>query len=175
MSKHRVLSSKPQLRLECEATRPERNRTARSSRQLRRFHHVINSDGVFGTHSQTSARPTVAQRHLLAKPQKSDRGRHRYRSHGVAPGRGGTPYLADRIVIIGILDNGGGSNPSLSASPRSRPKAELDQAFCGHDFRAPSLNLMPSSSRDRRSLSENDAPLLRSRARPRWRPRPPNR
>src|SRR6202171_4812253 len=31
--------------------RPERNRTARSFRQLSRFHHVINSDKVFGTHS----------------------------------------------------------------------------------------------------------------------------
>jgi hypothetical protein len=31
--------------------RPERNRTARSFRQLRRFHHIINSDKVFGTHS----------------------------------------------------------------------------------------------------------------------------
>src|SRR6476620_1586233 len=31
--------------------RPERNRAARSFRQLRRFHHVINSDMVFGTHS----------------------------------------------------------------------------------------------------------------------------
>src|SRR6202023_2519375 len=30
--------------------RPERNRTARSFRQLRRFHHVINSHKVFGTH-----------------------------------------------------------------------------------------------------------------------------
>src|SRR6266404_5491442 len=30
--------------------RPERNRTARSFSQLRRFHHVINSDNVFGTH-----------------------------------------------------------------------------------------------------------------------------
>src|ERR1700682_2945038 len=30
--------------------RPERNRAARSFRQLRRFHHVINSDKVFGTH-----------------------------------------------------------------------------------------------------------------------------
>src|SRR6202011_5543680 len=47
MSKHRVLSFKPHLRLEW---RPERNRTARSFRQLRRFHHVINSDKVFGTH-----------------------------------------------------------------------------------------------------------------------------
>jgi hypothetical protein len=31
--------------------RPERNRAARSFRQLRRFHHVINSDKVLGTHS----------------------------------------------------------------------------------------------------------------------------
>src|SRR6266403_3325289 len=31
------------------------NRTARSFRQLRRFHHVINSDKVFGTHSQELA------------------------------------------------------------------------------------------------------------------------
>jgi ribose transport system substrate-binding protein len=30
--------------------RPERNTAARSFRQLRRFHHVINSDRVFGTH-----------------------------------------------------------------------------------------------------------------------------
>src|SRR5258708_38366132 len=32
--------------------RPERNRTARSFRQLRRFHHGINSDEVFGTHNR---------------------------------------------------------------------------------------------------------------------------
>src|SRR6202051_3366450 len=31
--------------------RPERNRAARSFRQLRRFRHVINTDKVFGTHS----------------------------------------------------------------------------------------------------------------------------
>src|SRR5712672_2467975 len=30
--------------------RPERNRAARSFRQLMRFDHVINSDKVFGTH-----------------------------------------------------------------------------------------------------------------------------
>jgi IclR family transcriptional regulator, mhp operon transcriptional activator len=32
--------------------RPERNKAARSFRQLRRFHHVINWDKVFGTHRQ---------------------------------------------------------------------------------------------------------------------------
>jgi hypothetical protein len=31
--------------------RPERNRAARSFRQLGRFHHVINSNKVFGTHN----------------------------------------------------------------------------------------------------------------------------
>src|ERR1700751_6020794 len=31
--------------------RPERNRAPRSFRQLKRFHHVINSDKVFDTHS----------------------------------------------------------------------------------------------------------------------------
>src|ERR1700733_14046066 len=31
--------------------RPERNRTARSFRKPRRFHHLINSDPVFGTHN----------------------------------------------------------------------------------------------------------------------------
>jgi putative transposase len=36
--------------------RPERNRAARSFRQLRRFHHVINSDKVFGTHTALDAR-----------------------------------------------------------------------------------------------------------------------
>src|SRR2546423_12610218 len=35
--------------------RPERNRAARSFRQLRRFHHVINSDKVFGTHNGRAA------------------------------------------------------------------------------------------------------------------------
>src|SRR5580693_5548903 len=34
--------------------RPERNRAARSFRQFRRFHHVINSDRVFGTHRSMS-------------------------------------------------------------------------------------------------------------------------
>jgi hypothetical protein len=35
--------------------RPERNRAARSFRQLRRFHRVINSDKVFGTHNRELA------------------------------------------------------------------------------------------------------------------------
>src|SRR5260370_41952034 len=38
--------------------RPERNRAARSFRQLRRFHRAINSDKVFGTHTAPLARLT---------------------------------------------------------------------------------------------------------------------
>ena len=44
--------------------RQERNRTARSFRQLTRFHHGINSDEVFGTHKQ--ARP--APKKMTASP-----------------------------------------------------------------------------------------------------------
>src|ERR1700681_3141107 len=40
--------------------RPERNRAARSFRQLMRFHHVINSDKVFGTHRQNSMSKLLA-------------------------------------------------------------------------------------------------------------------
>src|SRR5450631_1287100 len=54
MSKHRVLGFKPQLRLWRGTGWPERNRAARSFRQFRRFHHVINSNKVFGTHRMTS-------------------------------------------------------------------------------------------------------------------------
>src|ERR1035437_3350353 len=35
--------------------RPERSRSARSSRQLSRFYHSINLDRVFGTHRSSSA------------------------------------------------------------------------------------------------------------------------
>jgi Zn-dependent peptidase ImmA (M78 family) len=35
--------------------RPKRNKAARSFRQLKRFHHVSNSNKVFGTHSFTIA------------------------------------------------------------------------------------------------------------------------
>src|SRR5712692_1376520 len=44
--------------------RPERNRTARSFRQLKRFHHFINSDNVFGTHTHSLQ---------LAKPRQPQR------------------------------------------------------------------------------------------------------
>ena len=45
--------------------RPERNRT-RSFRQLRRFHHVINSDEVFGTHSTLYHYPNPYNHQILS-------------------------------------------------------------------------------------------------------------
>src|SRR6266446_5850214 len=38
----------------CQPGRSERNRAARSFRQLRRFHHVINSHKLLGTHKGMS-------------------------------------------------------------------------------------------------------------------------
>jgi hypothetical protein len=46
--------------------RPERNRAARSFRQLRRFHHVINSNKVFGTHTDLPHAVACAQYHYLS-------------------------------------------------------------------------------------------------------------
>jgi hypothetical protein len=52
MSKHRVLSLKPHLRLEWRGLDGEsETEQPDHSASLRRFHHVINSDKVFGTHS----------------------------------------------------------------------------------------------------------------------------
>src|SRR5258707_15181412 len=47
---------------------PERNRAARSFRQLRRFHHVINSDKVFGTHSRSPNTTTWSRHSLRIEP-----------------------------------------------------------------------------------------------------------
>src|SRR5258708_36401953 len=49
--------------------RPERNRAARSFRQLRRFHHVINSDKVFGTHRQEFE--SLRARQIATTPNKT--------------------------------------------------------------------------------------------------------
>src|SRR6202043_1194354 len=78
--------------------RPERNRAARSFRQLRRFHHVINSNRVFGTHRQrprshrcagfTSSRAT----NLVARrPERSFIPTH-------TPTRGRNPIIATAPV-----------------------------------------------------------------------------
>ena len=54
--------------------RPERNRAARSFRQLRRFHHVINSDKVFGTHRHFYiVEAAVPQRFFTKFPKKINR------------------------------------------------------------------------------------------------------
>src|SRR5260370_34455068 len=46
--------------------RPERNRAARSFGQLRRFHHVINSDRVFGTHRRIDWADLTGESWILA-------------------------------------------------------------------------------------------------------------
>src|ERR1700723_387206 len=56
--------------------RQERNRAARSFRQLRRFHHVINSDKVFGTHTGCDWMIAGLGRSLLRDPRAHDRVGH---------------------------------------------------------------------------------------------------
>src|SRR3984957_19053904 len=53
--------------------RPERNRAARSFGQLRRFHHGINSDKVFGTHTGLNKPPIPHLRKVLDKFPTYDR------------------------------------------------------------------------------------------------------
>src|SRR6266446_3089136 len=48
---------------------PERNRAARSFRQLRRFHHVINSDKVFGTHNRLVRPLRLLQTKVARQPE----------------------------------------------------------------------------------------------------------
>jgi hypothetical protein len=49
MSKHRILSFKPQPRREWQG-QDGQNETEQSDHSARRFHHGINPDMVFGTH-----------------------------------------------------------------------------------------------------------------------------
>ena len=57
--------------------RPELNRAAQSFRQLRRFHHAINSDEVFGTHSGVLG---------LTRSLARDYGPYDIRVNAIAPG-----------------------------------------------------------------------------------------
>jgi hypothetical protein len=51
---------------------PERNKAARSFRQLRRFLHVINSDKVFGTHRTFRQRYSSRANHPARRPYAID-------------------------------------------------------------------------------------------------------
>src|SRR3984893_3473950 len=108
--------------------RPERNRTARSFRQLRRFHHVIHSNRVFGTHRQrrrshrcagfTSSRAT----NLVARrPERSFIPTH-------TPTRGRNPIIATAPVQSSQARAGGKipiapTAPSVPHLPRFRALA----------------------------------------------------
>src|SRR5437764_5684223 len=68
--------------------RPERNRAARSFRQLRRFHHLINSDKVFGTHKGSW---------LCKNAETLNRNRRNY-SHKVVLGRLKVVAMRDLVI-----------------------------------------------------------------------------
>jgi hypothetical protein len=75
--------------------RPERSRSARSSRQLSRFYHSINPDRVFGTHTaeeryQTAAGVEADLRRCLAELESH---------HRIDPFPLGACGVSDRLVI----------------------------------------------------------------------------
>src|SRR3984893_16212486 len=82
--------------------RPERNRAARSFRQLRRFHHVINSDKVFGTHtlfrSFSNRRQVAAYAGLAPTPWRSGSVAH---EQGVS--KAGNPRLRTTMIQLAWL------------------------------------------------------------------------
>src|ERR1700739_2184538 len=61
--------------------RPQRNRAARSYGPLRRFHHVINSDEVFGTHRQGHGTFDLPFDHGSARWPAMGHGKHTPRGH----------------------------------------------------------------------------------------------
>ena len=67
--------------------RPERNRTARSFRQLRRFHRFINSDQVFGTQRSIASDWQMATMCALGDPLSKSSGREfdEYRRRSLSP------------------------------------------------------------------------------------------
>ena len=71
--------------------RPERNKAARSFRQLRRFHHVINSYRVFGTHrEQQAAEKLVEAGRILAQEPQAMQLRYFEALHDIAGERSST-------------------------------------------------------------------------------------
>src|SRR5260370_18709493 len=91
--------------------RPERNRAARSFRQLRRFHHVINSNKVFGTHSRRRA-----TRNLRGAPKPPNLS-STWHSLCICPS-----LFRDRGYVASALNaKSGGSFPPVFGSRHSTP------------------------------------------------------
>jgi hypothetical protein len=84
--------------------RPVRNRVARSFRQLRRFHHVINSDKVFGTHS--GLHPLILSSSKVIDVELS-------------------LLRADALLRIGLANDDADAQPSNSLGP-DRSQDRLD-------------------------------------------------
>src|SRR3984885_14265179 len=87
--------------------RPERNRAARSFRQLRRFHHVINSNKVFGTHPKPQDLPPAMahDKQSIEQPER-DRRNHEKVHRGDAVGvvaKKGLPSLRPRTSLAGYI------------------------------------------------------------------------
>src|SRR3984893_12793618 len=114
--------------------RTERNRAARSFRQLRRFHHVINSDKVFGTHNGARNRHFDNEKFCIdlngpKTPKMSERPLKTLRYFETSKlntrGRFPSPAPSNSSDLAGTLDL-----VPTTAKSRSRLQAECLSSFC---------------------------------------------
>src|SRR4249920_190612 len=154
--------------------RPERNRAARSFRQLRRFHHVINSDKVFGTHkgrslALASILQSLAAAEIAIALHLRDFRSPEYSSFSTQSAKSGhsravavEPVIPGRPAKRGRTRNPslGGAPPSRAASPKTAPPFARDGRVRPPEAtaeRTPKLHrLGPADSRT--TIVESDCP-----------------
>jgi len=95
--------------------RPERSQITRSSRQLRRFHHVINPDEVFGTHTPINTKNVHRTNFLLGHPYGTG---FVYDEMMVAPGFGDIARLTSETfaTMVSLFGTGGLNGPDLGSA-----------------------------------------------------------
>src|SRR5712672_2833529 len=103
--------------------RQERNRTARSFRQLTRFHHGINSDEVFGTHRRIDRQEPTSTR----QSRESNSSAISSRSTAKTWKRSGKTSVVPRLPVLSSWTNDlgifGFRSSIASASSNSEKRA----------------------------------------------------
>jgi hypothetical protein len=155
--------------------RQERNRAARSFRQLKRFHHVIHSNKVFGTHRRFANEEANAS---SPSPERAILTRRHWRAiRSISNGR--PELVGDRTFPKSTARNG-----SISSSHERRDKWSFSIVFWRSRMRAPGNDVQdwnhfgharpvearggttPGGRRSHRSRRRHRAPRDRRRASP---------
>src|SRR5258708_38902863 len=122
--------------------RPERNRAARSFRQLRRFHHGINSNKVFGTHKYLRALEYVS----IHAPVKE------------ATGAGRWPPSTYHVSIHAPVKEATTRGVLTQIGPKSfdpRPREGGDEGMLSNEERDKRFGRRPRERGDARRISKS--------------------